>query len=908
MENFRRPSDNEPPAEFHSHHQTAQSIHHISDEDIDLHILAADDSSHFHPQRIQEELIKPDVHGDDQRVINQEHHVRASKNGSSSEYDELMSEFNALMSEVSCNEVPLPDPLSDPVEDVRNLSTAKETLNTQQSQQSLMHHALADQGRQLIGHAQLNHHHDNHIQYHHEHNHQDRHTQSVQGHNLDSQGNHVVDYSHRDNVSLGSATIQSEVSTRQLHQDRPIRHAAHSSTSTDSYTHSYDDFQGSDDDNAHNEAMWDSLDEDDDDSKPSYNDNGPVGGKINRSTSGSIGSSNSGHPFNRMSESQHDATDFSKSRVNVTTVSSTTERHLNSKHAISSPHNKQLPVTASFYDWAANTPKNLSSRRSDNSHDHQHHHPQQHNTPPSPQRDIDVTHQELRESIEKQRHVQELEQSSQRSSRFPYYETVAAIEVSSPHSYQGTPDFENSRRHNEGVNVVNMSTRHNHDNRYQNTEDSYEDHEDDDNEDEILEDSIYIAATSGQNNEVISGSNNNNEKADALNTEIARLEHVNNSLLLALQQEKHERSLVEQRILLIQDNVAEAQTQNELVVESHKIEVLRLKAHIRRLSQENGFDETLQGFEEDMSRVVKEKMSMKKRITVLEEKLFLLGNGAGDDEDEAEGMTGTAMNKDNSSVSNSNVSTRKSTNQHGTSSSTQSLSVVWTTDGISSAGGGDSVSAKEFRILKHKYKRSEKEKDELNCAYEDLKRKERKFLLSSKHADENSRRFKALYAENEKIAEQLHQAMTNLDIKTQEVELLKHEAVALQEAERNIRHERSSILHELSVARQRLRENEAELKDQRYRNRFISKHGYATSDNSGGRVGPGGHHHQNQQSEQSQQQKEELIRKNNQAYFDLLANSNSNLQHLVPLPGAEDGGSVEAVSGVAGSAEAMVSI
>jgi hypothetical protein len=367
---------------------------------------------------------------------------------------------------------------------------------------------------------------------------------------------------------------------------------------------------------------------------------------------------------------------------------------------------------------------------------------------------------------------------------------------------------------------------------------------------------------------------------------------------------------LEDRLQLIQDNVFEANTQHELVVESHKIEMLRMKSHIRRLSQENGFEETLQGFEEDMNRVLKEKSLLKKRYTVLEEKLFLLGCGAGDEDDDmGENSKGMGDKENASQVTNhNNHNTNQSTGAGSggsgvnTSSavSTQSLSVVWTTEGMASAGGDEAVSAKEFRILKHKYKRAEKAKDDVTAAYNELKRKERKFTLSEKHSNENSKRFKALYGENEKIAEQLHNAITALDIKTQEVELLKHEAVALQEAERNIRNERANIVHELSVARHRLRENEAELKDQRYRNRFISKHGYMTGESGTGRVGPSSHHH-------TQQQKEEQIHKNNQAYFDLLANSNSEFQHLVPLPNVEDSSISEAVSGVAGSSEAMVS-
>jgi len=855
-----------------------------------------------------------------------------SKSGGSSEYKELMSEFNSLMKEVSSTEVPLPEPLSDPVEEARAKGLSQEG---QQSQQDLMQKAMATQGHLLMEHAQMKHQ----QSHQHEQHHQFQQQVDVQNH---SQGKYNVYSGQRDTLSLASDTSQSEYPKNV----RPsgMRHAAHSSNSTDSYTRSDDDFQEVEDykDYPHHdeEALWDSLDEEDMSSARR------VGGKSRRYASGSDGSSHTAsvdaHAMSNQSNQstmrqygsleqkshtegidevyrQSQEAAYSATTSEVATSMNTHHHQGNShspKRSKNSSHNKSSPVTSSFYDWAANTPKTSSSRTHGAS---QQHHTSQH-PPASPQREIDITQQELRQSIERQQQEQQFEESTQRRTRFPYYETVAAIESGSPHSYHGSPDFEKMRNQissnmsqSQDVSMKVHSNERSHNDRYRSVSDEVIGNTEDDDDDENFEDSIYMTGTAGTMTD-----NNNNKSStvvdvlvdDVANTEVARLEHVNNSLLLALQQEKHERSLLEQKLLLIQDNVTEAHTQNDLVVESHKIEVLRLKGHIRRLSQENGFEDTLQGFEEDMSRVVKERASLKKRCTVLEEKLFQLGNGAGEDDDhdgeQMEDVERTTVDKENTSdANNHNNSSKRSSrgaSAHTISSASQSLSMVWTTDGISTANGSDAtVSAKEFRILKHKYKRSEKAKEEIYAAYEELKRQERKFMLSSKHSNENSKRFKALYAENEQIAEQLHSAITNLDIKTQEVELLKHEAVALQEAERNIRHERSGIIHDLAVARQRLRENEAELKDQRYRNRFISKHGYmSSSDSSGGRVGPGGHHHQ-----QTPQQREELIRKNNQEYFDLLSTSRSEFQHLVPLPNVEGGTNVEAVTGVAGSSDAM---
>ena len=841
-------------------------------------------------------------------------------------------------------------------------------------------------------------------------------------------------------------------SQSQSQSQHPFRHKAHSSVSseTPSYTVSHEgqedsQFPLSDDgdqgnadgpaswggEEEHEEALWDSLDEEDEDEDVHRTDfrthgdrrsgrkqrdrnrnrsRGSTAGGIGGDGSGSVSSSTLSTDQQRTHQHQTasslEATannrEATHSPLSPSSSSESVQRHnRHIQHSMSrsgsnSPRQspgKAVPVTSSFYNWAANTPNSLTmmskttpvtaqkptrgprdrerDRRDEESNGSQ----QQQQQPLSPQRLIDATHQELLESIDRQAKQQDNETTAhlQRSSRFPYYDTVHAIETNSPLAYRNSPGAgadETQYRQSPSTNFISHSKEFPHDrhqqHQHQNRQEGHGD-----NEENHPQLDMHVAQATGfhphahshrsaveegnyeRHSEDDNGIVNEEEEEEDLHAELMRLEHVNNALLLALQQEKYEKSVVEKQLQLIQDNVLEVETQNEVTMDNHKIEVLRLKGHIRRLSQENGFEDALRGFEEDLSRVVKEKTLLKKRFTLLEEKLFLLGNGAGVEEEEdsvggsvvvgdrmlgGRGRVGSAgSDKENTHTSKLNRSfhTQHHDSQshsgggHGVNiststamtASTQPLSVVWTAEGIPSAGSNEcAVSAKEFRILKHKYKRAEKAKDDISAAYEELKRKERKFMLGAKHSSENSKRFKSLYAENELISEQLHEALTNLDIKTQEVVLLKQEAVALQDAERNIRSERSNILQELSVARQRLRENDAELKDQRYRNRFISKHGYVSSSNggsggggvgggdSGGRVGPSKHHHSpREEQDLSQQQQQEQILRNNQAYFDLLANSNSAFEHLVPLPNHTTDSKPDAISGIAGSSDAMVS-
>lgn len=334
-------------------------------------------------------------------------------------------------------------------------------------------------------------------------------------------------------------------------------------------------------------------------------------------------------------------------------------------------------------------------------------------------------------------------------------------------------------------------------------------------------------------------------------------------------------------------------------------------------AQESGFEETLQGFEEDMSRALKEKSALQRRNCVLEDRLFLLGNGAGTEEG-GDGEDGDER-EHSSFISNAgHASASRGGSASGTFTSSvsnshaHSLSVVWTAAGMASAGGEEVVSAKEFRILKHKYKRSQKACEELTSCFEELRRKERKFMLGAKHSEETLKKMRVLCIEKETLSDKLKEVVAQLDQRTREVELLKYEARALQDAERSVRSERSNIVHELAVARHRIRENDAELKEQRYRNRFISKHGYA----NGGSAGRG----QNQQPNtvhRTAQPKEDpnQVQQNNQTYFDLLSTSAYSDgspyedHHFIPLPNLDQGkrASDLAVTGVAGSAEAMVS-
>lgn len=310
---------------------------------------------------------------------------------------------------------------------------------------------------------------------------------------------------------------------------RQRRHQAHGSTSSGSYTRNSDDFLLTDDEEGEgieNMAgdLWDSLD-DDGGSGGSFTDQSSRRSDRERHSQPNHGNSDDGSD---SSGNQHSS--------------------------------KLVPVTSSFYNWAANTPKQLpqaskhSSPRSRNEHRNQRQ--QASPLPASQERNIDTTHKEVLANIEQHTGLGE-----QRSTRFPYYDTVQAIEAASPHAYENhrgdnsTKEFAVSpscshppRRHQ------NMSSSGRG---YVNIDAEYDEENDGDENGEFLDDSIDLQHIDDH----LGNGYGYGEGGVDLNEENKRLERVNASLLLALQQEKHERAQMEDRLSALQDNAVEAQTQ-----------------------------------------------------------------------------------------------------------------------------------------------------------------------------------------------------------------------------------------------------------------------------------------------------------------------------------------------------------
>jgi chromosome segregation ATPase len=146
--------------------------------------------------------------------------------------------------------------------------------------------------------------------------------------------------------------------------------------------------------------------------------------------------------------------------------------------------------------------------------------------------------------------------------------------------------------------------------------------------------------------------------------------------------------------------------------------------------------------------------------------------------------------------------------------------VAWTaSQGMTSANGESTVSVAEYRVLRAKLKRAEKSVAELSSHYEELRNKERKFMLASKQSEDTSRRLRSLHAENEELRASLQRERSLKEAAMADAAALRDETAALQMSERSLREERSRTLTELSVLRQRVREMDMERKSHYAMNR-----------------------------------------------------------------------------------------
>lgn len=99
---------------------------------------------------------------------------------------------------------------------------------------------------------------------------------------------------------------------------------------------------------------------------------------------------------------------------------------------------------------------------------------------------------------------------------------------------------------------------------------------------------------------------------------------------------------------------------------------------------------------------------------------------------------------------------------------------------IHAANGETTISVPEYRVLRSKLKRAEKSISDMSAHYEELRNKERKFILATKQSDDTARRLKSLHADNEELRASLQQEKALKEAAMVDATALRNETAALQ--------------------------------------------------------------------------------------------------------------------------------
>lgn len=260
-------------------------------------------------------------------------------------------------------------------------------------------------------------------------------------------------------------------------------------------------------------------------------------------------------------------------------------------------------------------------------------------------------------------------------------------------------------------------------------------------------------------------------------TDIERLKITNDSLKQALRDEKSARLTSEKKILVLQDELDEAQTQGELDKESYKLELIRLNSIIRNLSNNSSMQEVFACFEENINRLLNENNLLREQIIEYE------------------------AYQDKSDRDQVNISQ----------------------DSI--------VSIDNYKKnLVSRLKRVGIEKEELKIKYEELKSKERQFHLAQCVVHDSSRRIKFFHHEINKLREEVIHEREAKEANHHENCELKTALVKIQEENSFLSNENAKLAVEVINLKSKFKVIDTDYRKLARLNKFIEKH--ATSSNS----------------------------------------------------------------------------
>lgn len=229
----------------------------------------------------------------------------------------------------------------------------------------------------------------------------------------------------------------------------------------------------------------------------------------------------------------------------------------------------------------------------------------------------------------------------------------------------------------------------------------------------------------------------------------------------------------------------ELRTQCEVQQDNFALQEKQLKAQLRSVCDNQSLTDVFATFEDNVARLVRENEALRQINLQLEAKeLDSYLRGAGKD-----------------------VNAFDSQNKH-MSDETFHL---------------HSAKKENLRLLT-RLKKSGVEREALKKDYEELKLKERHFLVNTKIANDCARRLRSTHQELVRTKRELEVESAARAVAERDLHLIRDDTVALRTSEAALKEERARYLAEIAGLRERVREVDHERKRMTQLNRFVNKH------------------------------------------------------------------------------------
>ena len=267
-------------------------------------------------------------------------------------------------------------------------------------------------------------------------------------------------------------------------------------------------------------------------------------------------------------------------------------------------------------------------------------------------------------------------------------------------------------------------------------------------------------------------------------------------LMDALYLEKQAKVAVEGRLMNLREDYLEQLTAKEVELDEAKVEIIRLKTKLRQLSADKNIQDICSSFEEDLKRLNSENDVLRRRNLMLEEKCLNA---------ESESL-GHALRHD----SNLSAAKAKISQSVDISSSERWLA--------------DEFKAQNSSTLKIKLRDLSRDNIVLKAENEELRKKERQYLIAERTASEHSNRIKNLNEEYQRSRRAL-EIEKELTVRLQnEVLTLRGHRSQQEETESLLQSERARLQKQVALLQKQVIDVCEDKKNVDKLARFIEKH------------------------------------------------------------------------------------